>query len=110
MSDEETPNNQWLADAIGRAKQSALPILLRDFVEEDGADVESIVDAIELALLAINGEVTEEKLRNALRSIAEPYAQAIGAGWESVADAIMGTLEWTPPNRAMHVLDSWDGR
>lgn len=110
MSDEETPNNQWLIDAINRAKQSALPILIRDFVEEDGADVESIVDAIELALLAINGEVSEEKLRNALRSVAEPFAQVIGTTWESVADAIMGTLEWVPPDPAKHVLDSWGGR
>lgn len=113
MSDE-TPDNQWLQDAINRAKQSALPILVRSFVEGDpdeiDDDVTSMVDAIELALLALTGDLTEEKLRGALRGIAEPYAESIGAKWESVADAILGTLEWLPPDTSSHVLDSWRGR
>ena len=107
MSDEEKPDNQWLADAINQAKQSALPLLLKEFIEEDGADLDAMCDAVELALLSITGDVTEEKLRNALRSVAEPYAESIGAKWENVADAILGTLEWLPPNKSTHVLDSW---
>lgn len=110
MSDEAPPNNQWLADAINQAKQSALPLLLREFIEEEGADVEAMCDAVELALLSITGEVTEQKLRDALRSVAEPYAESIGAKWENVADAILGTLEWTPPDKSTHVLDSWGRR
>jgi len=39
--------------------------------------------------------------------VAEPYAESIGAKWENVADAILGTLEWLPPNKSTHVLDSW---
>lgn len=109
----ERPNNAWLADAINRAKQSALPLLVHAFVDGSGdpdeadADAAAMLDAIELALLALVGEITEEKLRNALRSVAEPYAEAIGAKWESVADAILGTLEWVPPDRSSHILDSW---
>jgi len=105
--DEKKPDNQWLADAIAQAKQSALPLLLKEFVEEDGADVEAMCDAVELALLSITGDVTEAKLRDALRSVAEPYAESIGAKWENVADAILGTLEWLPPDKSTHVLDSW---
>lgn len=107
MSDDEKPDNQWLADAIKEAKQSALPLLLQSFVEEEGADVDAMCDAVELALLSITGDVTEEKLRNALRSVAEPYAESIGAKWENVADAILGTLEWLPPDKSTHILDSW---
>lgn len=112
MSDDEIPKNQWLADAIARAKTSALPILLQGFVDanEEDADLESTILAVELALLAINGDVTEEKLRGALRSIAEMYSTTTGATWESIADAILGTLEWTPPDARTHILDSWGGR
>ena len=110
MSDVEKPDNQWLADVINQAKQSALPLLMREFVEEDGADIDAMVDAVELALLSITGDVTEEKLRGALRSVAEPYAESIGAKWENVADAILGTLEWLPPDTSTHVLDSWGRR
>jgi len=112
VSDEETPDNQWLADAIERAKQSALPILLREFDlgdPDDPMDLDSLVDAVELALLAVTGTVTETKLRDALRPIAETYAQTIGAEWEKVADAILGTLEWVPPDKKNHVLDPWGG-
>ena len=106
MSDAP-PNNAWLVTAINEAKKSALPLLLQSFIEEDGADAESMCDAVELALLALTGDITEEKLRNALRSFAEPYAEAIGAKWENVADAILGTLEWTPPDPANHIFNSW---
>jgi hypothetical protein len=109
MSDDEKPNNAWLQDAIARAKQSALPLLLREFIEEDGADVDAMCDAVELALLSITGDVSEEKLRAALRSVAEPYAESIGAKWENVADAILGTLEWVPPDKSTHILDAWGG-
>ena len=110
MSDNEKPNNAGLQEAIQRAKQSALPKLMQSFVEEDGADVDAMVDAIELALLSITGNVTEKKIRNALRSVAEPYAESIGAKWENVADAIYAMLEWTPPDPSTHILDSWGGR
>lgn len=113
MSDEENHKDAWLQDAIKRAKQSALPILLQDFDMGDPdnpMDVESYVDAIELALLAITGDVTEAKLREALRPIAEMFAEPIGADWTKVADAIVGTLEWVPPDKKTHVLDSWGGR
>lgn len=112
MSDEDKPDNQWLADAINRAKQSALPILLRDFDmgdPENSTDVDALCDAIELALLALTGTVTEAKLREALRPIAEMFAQPIDAKWESVADAILATLEWVPPDKKTHVLDPWGG-
>lgn len=110
MSDEEKPDNAWLQETIARAKQSALPLLMQSFIEEEGADVEAMIDAVELALLSLTGDVSEEKLRNALRSVAEPYAESIGAKWESVADAILGTLEWLPPDPSTHVLDSWGQR
>lgn len=111
MSDEDVPNNQWLVDAINHAKQSALPLLVQTFIADDPeADVDSTVDAIELALLAITGEIDEAKLREALRPVAELYSGPIGATWESVVDAIVGTLEWTPPDRSTHILDSWGGK
>lgn len=113
MSDEENTKDAWLQEAIKRAKQSALPILLREFGfgdPDDPTDADSLCDAVELALLAVTGEVTEAKLRDALRSIAEMYAQTIDAKWESVADAIISTLEWLPPDKKTHVLDSWGGR
>lgn len=113
MSDEEPPQGAWLQDAIKRAKQSALPTLLRDFDmgdPENPLDVESYVDAIELALLAVTGDVTEAKLREALRPIAEMFAEPINAKWESVADAIVAMLEWVPPDKSSHILDSWGGR
>jgi hypothetical protein len=110
---EENTEGAWLQDAIKRAKQSALPLLLRDFDmgddPENPTDVESYVDAIELALLAVTGDVTEAKLREALRPIAEMFAAPIGAEWQKVADAILGTLEWLPPDKSSHVLDSWGG-
>jgi hypothetical protein len=37
------------------------------------------------------------------------YAQQIDAKWESVADAILATLEQLPPDKKTHVLDSWGG-
>lgn len=113
MSDEQSQENAWLVEAIARAKQSALPLLIRSFVDGVGDpdeiddDIASMVDAIELSLLSLTGDLTEEKLRGALRHVAEPYAESIGAKWESVADAIVGTLEWGPPDRSTHVLDSW---
>lgn len=113
MSDEEPNKNAWLQEAINRAKQSALPILVRSFVEGVGDpdeiddDVTSMVDAIELSLLSLTGDLTEEKLRGALRHVAEPYAASIGAEWTKVADAIIGTLEQLPPDPSTHVLDSW---
>lgn len=114
MSDEENHKDAWLQDAIKRAKQSALPLLLQDFDlggdPESPMDVESYVDAIELALLAVTGDVTEAKLREALRPIAEMFAEPIGAEWTKVADAIVGTLEWVPPDKKSHILDSWGGR
>lgn len=115
MSDEAKPANAWLQEAIDRAKQSALPLLVRSFVDggdpdEIDTDTTSMVDAIELALLSLTGDITEEKLRAALRSVAEPYAESIGAKWESVADAILGTLEWLPPDKKAHVLDPWGSR
>ena len=112
MSDEENTKDAWLQEAIKRAKQSALPILLQDFDfgdPENPMDVESYIDAIELALLAVTGDVTEAKLREALRPIAEMFAEPIGADWTKVADAIVGTLEWLPPDKKAHVLDSWGG-
>jgi hypothetical protein len=113
VSDDEPDNkNAWLQDAIKRAKQSALPLLVREFDmgdPDDPMDVDSLVDAIELALLALTGDVTEAKLREALRPIAEMYAQQIDAKWESVADAILATLEQLPPDKKTHVLDSWGG-
>jgi len=114
MSDEEHQQGAWLQDAIKNAKQSALPILIQDFDmgfdPDNPLDVESYVDAIELALLAVTGDVTEAKLREALRPIAEMFAEPIGAEWQKVADAIIGTLEWSPPDKKAHVLDSWGGR
>ena len=110
MSDEKPAPNAWLHEAIQRAKQSALPILVSSWAtpDEDGnVDTDSLVDAIELSLLAVTGEVTEEKLRNSLRSIAELYAADIGTSWEKIADAIVGTLEWVQPDPKNHVLDSW---
>lgn len=113
MSDEQSNANAWLVEAINQAKQSALPLLVRSFVEGVGdpdeidADIASMIDAIELSLLSLTGELTEEKLRGALRHVAEPYAESIGAKWESVADAIVGTLEWGPPDKSSHILDSW---
>jgi hypothetical protein len=38
------------------------------------------------------------------------FATPIGAAWEKVADAIVGTLEWVPPDKKSHILDSWGGR
>ena len=114
MSDEEPQQGAWLQDAIKNAKRSALPILLADFDmsgdPENPMDMESYVDAIELALMAVTGDVTEAKLRAALRPIAEMFAEPIGADWVKVADAIIGTLEWAPPDKKAHVLDSWGGR
>lgn len=113
MSDEQSQENAWLVEAINRAKQSALPILIRSFLEGVGDpdeiddDVTSLIDAIELSLMSLTGQLTEEKLRGALRHVAEPYAESIGAKWESVADAIVGTLEWAPPDKSSHILDSW---
>jgi len=107
---EEPNKGAWLQEVIARAKESALPILVSGWAtpdEDGGLDTDSIVDAIELALLAVTGEVTEEKIRHALRPLAEMYAESIGASWEKVADAIIGTLEWTKPNSSTHILDSW---
>lgn len=107
-------NNTWLQEAIARAKQSALPLLVLSFHDgdpDDAVDVAAaMVDAIELSLLSLTGVITEEKLRNALRSVSEPYAESIGAKWESVADAIIGTLEQLPPDPKNHVFDSWGRR
>lgn len=124
MSD--APDNAWLQDVINRAKASALPLLVRSFVDDcvitdaglcerrdpDEVDNEivSMVDAIELSLLSLTGDITEKKIRNALRSVSEPYAESIGAKWESVADAIIGTLEQLPPDPKNHVFDSWGRR
>jgi hypothetical protein len=111
MSNEPKPDNQWVYDAIKQAKQSALPLLLQSFItDEEGVDIEALVDGVELALMTVDGTPTEQKLRDALRPIAEPYAQDIGTTWEKVADAIIGTLEWTPPDKSTHILDSWGGK
>lgn len=100
--------SDWLAEAISRAKESALPLLLESLsTGDEDADGTSLVLAIELALLAVTGVITEEKLRAALRPIAEPLAEAIGATWEAMADAIVGTLEWVPPDLTTHILNSW---
>lgn len=112
MSDEENNKGAWLQEAIKRAKESALPILLREFGlgdPDDPNDCDAVCDAVELALLAVTGDITEAKLRDALRPIAETYAQSIDAKWESVADAIIATLEWVPPDKSAHILDSWGG-
>ncbi len=112
MSDNENTQGAWLQEAINRAKQSALPVLLREFGlgdPDDPNDADALCDAVELALLAVTGDVTEAKLREALRPIAEMYAQTIDAKWESVADAIVATLEWAPPDKKNHVLDPWGG-
>jgi hypothetical protein len=106
----DKPDNAWLAEAINRAKQSALPLLVLSFVDGDEDPVDaaaSMVDAIELSLLSLTGDITEEKIRNALRSVSEPYADSIGAKWESVADAILGTLEQLPPDPKNHIFNSW---
>jgi hypothetical protein len=112
VDNTENTEGAWLQTAINRAKQSALPILLREFGlgdPDDPDDADALCDAVELALLAVTGAVTEAKLREALRPIAEMYAQTIDAKWESVADAILGTLEWLPPDKKNHVLDPWGG-
>jgi hypothetical protein len=109
MSDDK-PDNAWLVEAINRAKQSELPLLVRSFVDGDEDPIEatmSMIDAIELSLLTLTGDITEEKLRNALRSVAETYADSIGAKWENVADAILATLERLPPDPKNHIFNSW---
>lgn len=105
MSDENQ-NNQWLLQAIERAKKSALPIFLRSLVEDpdDEVGIEALCDAIEVSLLAVTGDITEEKLRNALRSIAEPLAETIGVKWEKLVDALLGTMEWLPPDKSAHII------
>jgi hypothetical protein len=105
MSDEK-PDNQWLLDAIERAKKSALPVFLRTLVEDpdDEVAIEALCDAIEVSLLAITGDVTEEKLRNALRAVAESLAANIGCQWQKLVDALLGTMEWLPPDKSTHVI------
>jgi hypothetical protein len=108
---DETSNapNQWVIDAIKRAKESALPLFAETMAVEVGVDAVDLVDAIEAALITgAMGEPTEEKLRNALRSVAESYALAIGARWEMVADVIIAMLEWVPPDESTWTLDSWN--
>jgi hypothetical protein len=106
----DKPDNAWLVEAINRAKQSELPLLVQSFVDGDEDPVEaaaSMIDAIELSLLSLTGDITEEKLRNALRSVSEPYAESIGAQWERVADAILVTVERPPPDPKNHIFNSW---
>lgn len=111
MSDiNDKPDNAWLVEVINRAKQSELPQLVLSFVDGDEEPAESaasMVDAIELSLLSLTGDITEEKLRNALRSVSEPYAETIGTKWESVADAILATLERLSPDPKNHIFNSW---
>ena len=108
---EEKPHNAWLVEAIERAKQSALPTLAAGIAQVAGVEVDDVVDAIEAALLtAVIGTPTTESLRSALRVVAEPYATAIDTPWETVADAILGTMEWTPPDPSTWTLDSWNLR
>lgn len=104
----ESPNNRWLLDAIERAKKSALPVFLRTLVEDpdDEVAIEALCDAIEVSLLSITGDITEEKLRNALRPVAEPLAETIGVKWEKLVDALVGTMEWLPPDKSTHVIGS----
>lgn len=114
----QTPAKPWLAEAVARAKASALPLLARTLVPLDPASdvdaeeaVANFVEAVEVSLLALPGnEVSEAQIRGALRSLCELCAADLGLGWEQIADAIIGTLEWTPPDRRMHVLDSWGRR
>jgi hypothetical protein len=108
-------NNAWLGQMIENAKKSALPILVRNiFVPPDTDDVDGavsdIVDAIELALLALTGEITTQRMQEALKNFAEMYTESIGAPWEVLADAILGTLEWDPPDPKKWTLNTWDRR
>lgn len=113
MSDEQSQANAWLVEAINNAKQSALALLVRSFLEgvsdpdEIDDDITAMIDAIELSLLSLTGDLDEAKLRGALKHVAEPYAESIGTTWEKVADAIIGTLEQLPPDRSSHILDPW---
>jgi len=108
---EDSPDNTGLVEAIERAKQSALPIagFVIAMAETAGVEVNDIVSAIELALLTVvTGKPTLERMRNSLRIVAEPFAATIDTPWEVVADAILGTLQWTPPDPSTWTLDSWN--
>lgn len=106
MSNDRPQN--WLAEATKRAKASALPIYVEPMAQEAGVEVAVMVDAIEAALMMLTGNaINEESMRAALRTFAEPYAQSIGADWHHVADAIIGTLEWSAPDPSSWTLDAW---
>lgn len=100
-------HNEWLADAIQRARQSALPILVENLFVTDDLNVDTMMDAIELALLSITGNVTEESGREALRGLCVEYADEIGVPWQTLADAILGTLQWTKPDPSKWTLQTW---
>lgn len=110
MSDDDRQRERrfWLHEAIQRAKDSALPIFAEGLAVEMGSEVDDVVAAIEASLMTLTGNLTEESMRSALRIIAEPYAQSIGSTWEKVADAILGTLEWSVPDPSTWTLDGWD--
>lgn len=103
LSVDPIDHNPWFTAAIRNAKDSALPLLIRSLMLEDhaAADIdESVANAVavvELCLLAVT-EVTAENLQRALRMFAEPFGVTIGVAWETIADAILGTLEWSVPD------------
>ncbi len=112
----EPIDNQWLVDVIANAKKSALATLVEQlFVAPDNEDPDAaaaILDAIEVSLMSITGEVTEAKLHQALQHISELYAAEIGIEWTKIADAILGTLEWPSeraktPHGVRRAMDNW---
>lgn len=100
-------HNEWFAEAIKNARASALPILVENLFVNDDLDVDTLMDAIELALLSITGNVTEENGRDALRMLCVEYADDIGVPWTTLADAILGTLQWTKPDPSKWTLQTW---
>ena len=109
VAHEPEPSQNWLVEALKRARtESALPFYAGAMAAATGRDVEDVLDAIEIALKPLAGEITEESARGALRAVAEPYAGAIGVEWSAVADAILGTLEWSAPDPSTWALDGWN--
>lgn len=105
MSDQPNPY-QWVHDAIASARQSSLPILLMALFDEP-AHIDDFIDAIEVSLLSIEGDITEDKIRNALSGIIAPLAVDANIELPAMIDAIVGTLEWAAPNPKFHTLNQW---
>jgi len=95
----------WLEDAIRGVQNSTLSILAQNMVTvlsvhaNEEIDPRDLLDALVAALLTVTVPAPDN-LRSALRPVVERYADLIKTPWVMVADAIIGSLEWSILDKA----------